>query len=55
MCVCLMFVVCLLQGELNKTVIIELLDDATPEDQAVYKVTLSNLKTFGNSLLLVSF
>ncbi|XP_041643632.1 adhesion G-protein coupled receptor V1 [Cheilinus undulatus] len=35
------------QGELNDTVILQLLDDATPEDKDEYKVSLSNIQTFG--------
>ena len=48
------FGMCLLQGELNDTIVLQLLDDATPEDKYEYKVSLSNIQTFGNDLLLVS-
>lgn len=39
---------CLLQGQLNKTILLQLLDDATPENKAEYRVLLSNIQTFGN-------
>ncbi|XP_056157733.1 adhesion G-protein coupled receptor V1 isoform X2 [Lampris incognitus] len=35
------------QGELNDTIVLQLLEDATPEDKDEYKVVLSNLRTFG--------
>ncbi|XP_059909463.1 adhesion G-protein coupled receptor V1 [Gadus macrocephalus] len=35
------------QGELNGTIVLQLLDDATPEDQDEYRVVLSNIRTFG--------
>ncbi|KAJ3604248.1 hypothetical protein NHX12_028989, partial [Muraenolepis orangiensis] len=34
-------------GALNDTIVLRLLDDATPEDQDEYRVTLSNIRTFG--------
>lgn len=37
-----------LQGELNDTIVLQLLDDATPEDRDEYRVVLSNIHTFGN-------
>ncbi|XP_068166577.1 adhesion G-protein coupled receptor V1 [Antennarius striatus] len=36
-----------LEGELNKTIVLQLLDDATPEDKDEYKMSLSNIQTFG--------
>ncbi|KAK5871603.1 hypothetical protein PBY51_004474 [Eleginops maclovinus] len=35
------------QAELNNTIALQLLDDATPEDKDEYKVVLSNIQTFG--------
>ncbi|XP_044053980.1 adhesion G-protein coupled receptor V1 isoform X2 [Siniperca chuatsi] len=35
------------EGELNDTIVLQLLDDATPEDEDEYKVSLSNIHTFG--------
>ncbi|KAK1892564.1 Adhesion G-protein coupled receptor V1, partial [Dissostichus eleginoides] len=35
------------EGELNNTIVLQLLDDATPEDKDEYKVVLSNIQTFG--------
>ncbi|KAM7391822.1 hypothetical protein PAMP_022479 [Pampus punctatissimus] len=35
------------EGKLNDTIDIQLLDDATPEDKDEYKVSLSNILTFG--------
>ncbi|KAG7243926.1 hypothetical protein INR49_006081 [Caranx melampygus] len=35
------------EKELNDTIILKLLDDATPEDKDEYKVSLSNIQTFG--------
>uniref|UniRef100_UPI003AAD5B8E adhesion G-protein coupled receptor V1 n=1 Tax=Centroberyx gerrardi TaxID=166262 RepID=UPI003AAD5B8E len=35
------------QGELNDTIVLQLLEDATPEDKDEYKVFLSNIRTFG--------
>ncbi|XP_041793349.1 adhesion G-protein coupled receptor V1 isoform X2 [Chelmon rostratus] len=35
------------EGELNDTIVLQLLDDATPEDKDEYKVYLSNIQTFG--------
>uniref|UniRef100_A0A3Q3W600 Adhesion G-protein coupled receptor V1 n=1 Tax=Mola mola TaxID=94237 RepID=A0A3Q3W600_MOLML len=35
------------EGELNDTIVLQLLDDATPEDKDEYKVSLSNIQTFG--------
>uniref|UniRef100_UPI0037E7935A adhesion G-protein coupled receptor V1 n=1 Tax=Semicossyphus pulcher TaxID=241346 RepID=UPI0037E7935A len=35
------------EGELNNTIVLQLLDDATPEDKDEYKVSLSNIQTFG--------
>lgn len=46
------FWMCLLQGELNDTIVLQLLDDATPEDKDEYKVSLSNIQTFGNASAL---
>ncbi len=46
---------CLLQGELNDTIVLQLLDDATPEDKDEYKVSLSNIQTFGNASALSFF
>lgn len=46
---------CLLQGELNDTIVLQLLDDATPEDKDEYKVSLSNIQTFGNASALNIF
>lgn len=46
---------CVSQGELNDTIVLQLLDDATPENKEQYKVSLSNIQTFGNELLVVSF
>lgn len=37
------------QGQLNDTINLQLLDDATPEDKDEYTVSLSNIKTFGNA------
>ncbi|XP_017272706.1 adhesion G-protein coupled receptor V1 [Kryptolebias marmoratus] len=35
------------EGQLNKTIVLQLLDDATPEDKDEYRVVLSNIQTFG--------
>ncbi|MEQ2255583.1 Adhesion G-protein coupled receptor V1, partial [Ilyodon furcidens] len=35
------------KGQLNDTIVLQLMDDATPENQDQYRVLLSNLKTFG--------
>ncbi|XP_075960449.1 adhesion G-protein coupled receptor V1 [Anarhichas minor] len=35
------------EGELNDTIVLQLLDDATPENKDEYKVSLSNIQTFG--------
>ncbi|XP_053180894.1 adhesion G-protein coupled receptor V1 [Scomber japonicus] len=35
------------EGKLNDTIVLQLLDDATPEDKNEYKVSLSNIQTFG--------
>uniref|UniRef100_A0A3B5LER5 Adhesion G-protein coupled receptor V1 n=1 Tax=Xiphophorus couchianus TaxID=32473 RepID=A0A3B5LER5_9TELE len=35
------------EGQLNGTVVLQLMDDATPENQDQYRVSLSNLRTFG--------
>ncbi|XP_047184912.1 adhesion G-protein coupled receptor V1 [Scophthalmus maximus] len=35
------------ERELNDTIVLQLLDDATPEDKDEYKVTLYNIQTFG--------
>ncbi|MED6250420.1 Adhesion G-protein coupled receptor V1 [Ataeniobius toweri] len=35
------------KGQLNDTIVLQLMDDATPENQDQYRVILSNLKTFG--------
>ncbi|XP_069555964.1 adhesion G-protein coupled receptor V1 [Brachyistius frenatus] len=35
------------EGELNDTIVLQLLDDATPEDKDEYKVSLSHIQTFG--------
>ncbi|KAM7416521.1 hypothetical protein PAMA_018533 [Pampus argenteus] len=35
------------EGKLNDTIDLQLLDDATPEDKDEYKVSLSNILTFG--------
>ncbi|XP_056276017.1 adhesion G-protein coupled receptor V1 [Pseudoliparis swirei] len=35
------------EGELNNTIVLQLLDDATPENKDEYKVSLSNTQTFG--------
>lgn len=47
---CRALVIRLSQGELNSTIVLELLDDATPENKDEYKVSLSNIQTFGNFL-----
>lgn len=39
------------QGQLNGTIDLQLLDDATPEDKAEYTVSLSNIRTFGKACL----
>lgn len=36
------------QGQLNHTIELQLLDDATPEDKDEYKVSLGDIKTLGN-------
>lgn len=46
------FIMYLLQGKLNDTIVLQLLDDATPEDKNEYKVSLSNIQTFGNKSAL---
>lgn len=43
------------QGELNDTIVLQLLDDATPEDKDEYKVSLNNIQTFGDASVLKSF
>ncbi|XP_026199339.1 adhesion G-protein coupled receptor V1 [Anabas testudineus] len=35
------------EGKLNDTIVLQLLDDATPENKAEYKVSLSNIRTYG--------
>ncbi|XP_030273384.1 adhesion G-protein coupled receptor V1 isoform X2 [Sparus aurata] len=35
------------EAELNNTIVLQLLDDAAPEDKDEYKVSLSNIQTFG--------
>uniref|UniRef100_A0A3Q3GBS3 Adhesion G-protein coupled receptor V1 n=1 Tax=Labrus bergylta TaxID=56723 RepID=A0A3Q3GBS3_9LABR len=35
------------EGELNDTIVLQLLDDVTPEDKDEYKMSLSNIQTFG--------
>ncbi|XP_075324846.1 adhesion G-protein coupled receptor V1 [Odontesthes bonariensis] len=35
------------ERELNDTIVLQLLDDATPEDKDEYRVSLSNIQTFG--------
>lgn len=45
----------LLQRELNGTIALQLLEDATPEDKDEYKVSLSNVQTFGNASALSIF
>ncbi|XP_014844179.1 PREDICTED: G-protein coupled receptor 98 isoform X1 [Poecilia mexicana] len=35
------------EGQLNGTIVLQLMDDATPENQDQYRVSLSNLQTFG--------
>uniref|UniRef100_A0A4W6G876 Adhesion G-protein coupled receptor V1 n=1 Tax=Lates calcarifer TaxID=8187 RepID=A0A4W6G876_LATCA len=35
------------EGQLNDTIVLQLLNDATPEDKDEYKVSLSNIQTFG--------
>ncbi|KAM9393782.1 adhesion G-protein coupled receptor V1 [Pholidichthys leucotaenia] len=35
------------QGQLNETIVLQLFDDATPEDKDEYKVSLSTIQTFG--------
>uniref|UniRef100_A0A665TER5 Adhesion G-protein coupled receptor V1 n=1 Tax=Echeneis naucrates TaxID=173247 RepID=A0A665TER5_ECHNA len=35
------------EKELNDTIVLKLLDDATPEDKNEFKVSLSNIQTFG--------
>lgn len=37
------------QGELNRTIVLQLLDDVTPEDKDEYRVSLTNIQTFGNN------
>ncbi|KAM6965415.1 adhesion G-protein coupled receptor V1 [Aplochiton taeniatus] len=34
-------------GQLNVTIVLQLLDDATPENKDEYRVTLSNIRTYG--------
>lgn len=46
------FIMYLLQGKLNDTIVLQLFDDATPEDKDEYKVFLSNIQTFGNTTAL---
>ncbi|XP_040011455.1 adhesion G-protein coupled receptor V1 [Xiphias gladius] len=36
-----------IERELNDTIVLQLLDDATPENKDEYKVSLSNIQTFG--------
>lgn len=43
---------CASQGQLNDTIDLLLLDDATPEDKDEYTVSLSNIKTFGEAGLV---
>ncbi|XP_061673206.1 adhesion G-protein coupled receptor V1 isoform X2 [Syngnathoides biaculeatus] len=35
------------EGQLNNTIVVEVLDDLIPEDKAQYKVFLTNIQTFG--------
>ncbi|XP_028269622.1 adhesion G-protein coupled receptor V1 [Parambassis ranga] len=35
------------EGELNDTIVLQLLEDATPENKDEYRVSLSNIQTFG--------
>ncbi|XP_051923302.1 adhesion G-protein coupled receptor V1 [Hippocampus zosterae] len=35
------------EGRLNDTIVVQLLDDVTPEDRAEYNVFLTNIQTFG--------
>uniref|UniRef100_A0A672JI01 Adhesion G-protein coupled receptor V1 n=1 Tax=Salarias fasciatus TaxID=181472 RepID=A0A672JI01_SALFA len=35
------------EGDLNETIALQLLDDAAPEDKDEYKISLSNIQTFG--------
>ncbi|XP_062310079.1 adhesion G-protein coupled receptor V1 [Osmerus eperlanus] len=35
------------QGKLNDSIVLQLLDDATPENKDEYRVVLSNIRTFG--------
>lgn len=42
------------QGQLNDTIHLQLLDDATPEDKDQYRVSLSDVRTFGKAALKLS-
>ena len=42
------------QGKLNDTVVLQLLDDATPENKDEYRVVLSNIRTFGNVFFVLN-
>lgn len=44
---CCALVTVVSQGDLNGTIVLYLLDDAAPENKDEYKVSLSNIKTFG--------
>ncbi|XP_061528205.1 adhesion G-protein coupled receptor V1 isoform X2 [Phycodurus eques] len=35
------------EGQLNNTIVVQLLDDVIPEDKSVYKVFLTSIQTFG--------
>lgn len=37
------------QGTLNATIVLQLLEDATPEENEEYRVVLSNIHTYGKS------
>ncbi|XP_054629148.1 adhesion G-protein coupled receptor V1 isoform X2 [Dunckerocampus dactyliophorus] len=36
-----------IEGELNDTIVLQLVDDVTPEDKDEYKISLTNIQTFG--------
>nr|XP_057927104.1 adhesion G-protein coupled receptor V1 isoform X2 [Doryrhamphus excisus] len=36
-----------MEGELNATIVLQLVDDVTPEDKDEYKISLTNIQTFG--------
>lgn len=40
---------CLIQGSLNKTISVHLLDDNIPEEKEVYQVILYDVRTQGNA------